>query len=96
MKKLLKFILSRTFLFGVLIALQVGLFLFLTYQFSRLGSYAYLLLTLVSVLVVVAVLEHAGTNPCLLYTSLQRGRQLEPHCRHCLRAQKRDPGGGVQ
>ncbi len=63
MKKLLKFILSRTFLFGVLIALQVGLFLFLTYQFSRLGSYAYLLLTLVSVLVVVAVLEHAGTNP---------------------------------
>lgn len=63
MKKILKFILSRTFLFGALIAIQLGLFLWLILQFSQAGSYAYLILTLISVFVVILVLEHAGTNP---------------------------------
>ena len=52
-KKILKFLLSRTFLFGLLIACQVGLFAALMLVFSRAGTVAYIILTLVSVLLVI-------------------------------------------
>ena len=63
MKKILKFLLSRTFLFGLLIACQVGLFAALMLVFSRAGTVAYIILTLVSVLVVIAVIERDNINP---------------------------------
>ena len=44
-KKILKFLLSRTFLFGLLIACQVGLFAALMLVFSRAGTVAYIILT---------------------------------------------------
>ena len=62
-KKILKFLLSRTFLFGLLIACQVGLFAALMLVFSRAGTVAYIILTLVSVLVVIAVIERDNINP---------------------------------
>ena len=43
MKKILKFLLSRTFLFGLLIACQVGLFAALMLVFSRAGTVAYIM-----------------------------------------------------
>ena len=63
MKKILKFLLSRTFLFGLLIACQVGLFAALMLVFSRAGTVAYIILTLVSVLVVIAVIERDNITP---------------------------------
>lgn len=63
MKKFLKFILSRTFLFAVLILVQITLFILLTLQFSRFGTFAYLLLTIGCVVGLLAVLEHTDTNP---------------------------------
>lgn len=63
MKKLLKFALSRTFLFAVLFLLQLGLFLFLTFQFTRLGTFAYLLLTVGSTLAITMAMERSGINP---------------------------------
>ena len=63
MKKLLKFVLSRTFLFAVLFLLQLGLFLFLTFQFTRLGTFAYLLLTVGSTLAITMAMERSGINP---------------------------------
>lgn len=63
MKKLLKFALSRSFLFSVMIVLQLGLFLWLTLQFSRFGSVAYLGITVGGVLLALAILERTDTNP---------------------------------
>ena len=63
MNKLLKFLLSRTFLFAVLIVVQVGFFAALLFLFTKTGSVAYILLTIVSVLVVIAVFERDGVNP---------------------------------
>ena len=63
MKRLLKFILSRTFLFAVLILLQLGLFFALTFQSSRLGPYVYWLLAVGCTLGILAVLERTDTNP---------------------------------
>ncbi len=63
MKKLLKFILSRSFIFSVMILAQMGLFLWLTLQFSRFGPVAYLALTVGGVLTALAILERTDTNP---------------------------------
>lgn len=63
MKKLLKFLTSRTFLFIVLILLQLALLVGLLVEFSRVGSVLYLLLTILSVLVMLPILEYADINP---------------------------------
>lgn len=63
MKKLSRFLLSRTFLFGVLIACQLGIFVWLMLMFRRAGTVAYIILTLISALVIIAVVEHNNINP---------------------------------
>ena len=63
MKKLLKFLTSRTFLFMILILLQLTLLVGLLLEFSRVGSVVYLLLTILSVLVMLPILEYADINP---------------------------------
>ena len=63
MKRILRFILSKTFLFAVLILAQICFLIALVVEFSRVGTVAYTVLTLVSTLVIVAVIEHDDINP---------------------------------
>lgn len=63
LKKVFEFILSRTFLAALLCIVQVGLFVFLTYWFASAGAIAYALLTIISVLVLLAVFEKDDLNP---------------------------------
>ncbi|MEG0896671.1 MAG: cardiolipin synthase [Ruthenibacterium sp.] len=63
LKKLLRFLLSRTFLIGVLALIQIGVFAATFLWLNTLGTVAYTLLTLVSVLVVVIVFERDNLNP---------------------------------
>ena len=56
MKRILRFILSKTFLFAVLILAQICFLIALVVEFSRVGTVAYTVLTLVSTLVIVAVM----------------------------------------
>lgn len=63
MRRILKFLMSRSFFFGVMILLQIALFVALMVTFSRVGGVAYLLITIVVVMVMMAVLERTNTNP---------------------------------
>lgn len=63
MKKLHRFLLSRTFLFGVLIACQLGIFAWLMLMFRRAGTVAYIIITLASSLAIIAVVERNNINP---------------------------------
>ena len=56
MRRILKFLMSRSFFFGVMILLQIALFVALMVTFSRVGGVAYLLITIVVVMVMMAVL----------------------------------------
>ena len=51
MRRILKFLMSRSFFFGVMILLQIALFVALMVTFSRVGGVAYLLITIVVVMV---------------------------------------------
>ena len=63
MRRILKFLMSRSFFFSVMILLQLALFIALMVTFSRVGGVAYLLITLTVVVVMMAVLEKTNTNP---------------------------------
>lgn len=63
MKRVVRFLLSKTFLSAVLILLQVALFVVLFLRFQQVGTLAYIVLTLVSILVLSAVVEHDNVNP---------------------------------
>ncbi len=63
MKRILRFLLSKTFLFAVLILVQIALFAVLFAFFSQIGTTAYIALTILGVLVIVAVIEHDNINP---------------------------------
>ena len=63
MRQLLKFLMSRSFFFAVMILLQIALFVTLMVTFSRVGGMAYLLITIAVVVVMMAVLEKTNTNP---------------------------------
>ena len=60
MRRILKFLMSRSFFFGVMILLQIALFVALMVTFSRVGGVAYLLITIVVVMVMMAVLERTN------------------------------------
>lgn len=63
MKKILRFLLSRTFMIGVLALIQIGVFAAMFLWFNTLGTAAYTLITIISVLVVVIVFERDNLNP---------------------------------
>lgn len=63
MKRIGRFFMSKTFLFGVLILAQVGFFTALIVMFSRVGSVAYTVITLLTTVIIVAVIEHDNINP---------------------------------
>ena len=63
MRRILKFLMSRSFFFSVMILLQLALFIALMVTFSRVGGVAYLLITLTVVVVMMAVREKTNTNP---------------------------------
>ena len=56
MRRILKFLMSRSFFFSVMILLQLALFIALMVTFSSVGGVAYLLITLTVVVVMMAVL----------------------------------------
>ena len=63
MKRLLRFLLSRSFLLAVLALLQIGVFIALALNFARLGTVFYTVVTIVSALCAVLVFEKTNTNP---------------------------------
>lgn len=63
LKRSLRVILSKTFAFAVLIVLQVAFFCVLIYQLANVGAAVYTVLTIITVLVLVAVLEQDELNP---------------------------------
>ncbi len=63
MKKILKVLLSRTFAFILLIFLQALLFFTLIFWLANFGSFVYTVVTLITVLVLVAVMEQDDLNP---------------------------------
>ncbi|MDD2993204.1 MAG: cardiolipin synthase [Pygmaiobacter sp.] len=63
LKRFLKIITSRSFLFSVLALIQIGLFFFLIWQFSNIGPYTYAMMIILSVLVLVFVFEKDDLNP---------------------------------
>lgn len=63
MKKIKKILLSRTFLFIILALLQIAFFVGLLVYFSSLAVSVYSVLTILSVLVIVLVMENDDANP---------------------------------
>ena len=63
MKRLLRFLLSRSFLLAVLAAVQIGVFIALVMNFARLGTVFYSFLTAATALCAVLVFEKTNTNP---------------------------------
>ncbi len=63
LKKILRVVLSKTFLFALLLLLQIGLLGWLVYMFASAGFAAYAILMGISVLVVMGVLSSDETNP---------------------------------
>lgn len=63
LKKMMRLVLSRTFAFALLALVQVGIFVVLVFMFANTGALAYTILTIVTVLVLVAILEKDDLNP---------------------------------
>lgn len=63
LKRILKVVLSRTFIFAILALLQIGFFVFLVYSFANVGVAAYTVLSIISVLVIIMVFEQDELNP---------------------------------
>lgn len=63
MKRLLRFLLSRSFLLAALAAVQIGLFIAVVMNFARIGTVFYSVLTIVTALCAVLVFEKTNTNP---------------------------------
>ena len=63
MNRFLKILTSRSLLFALLAAVQIGGFFFLVWQFSNIGPYTYAIMIILSVLVLVVVFEKDDLNP---------------------------------
>ena len=62
-KRIVRFLLSKTFLSAVLILTQIVLFVALFVGLQQVGTVAYIVITLLSILVMSAVVEHDNVNP---------------------------------
>ena len=62
-KRIVRVLLSRTFLSAVLILVQVAFFVTLFFGLQQVGTVAYIVITLLSILVMSAVVEHDNVNP---------------------------------
>lgn len=62
-KKIMRVVLSKTFAFALLALLQIGFFVALVMLFANTGALAYTLITIITVLVLVAILEQDDLNP---------------------------------
>ncbi len=63
LKRIIRFLLSKTFLSAALILVQVAFFVLLVFNLQQVGTVAYIVLTLLSILVMSAVVEHDNVNP---------------------------------
>lgn len=62
-KRFVRVLLSKTFLSAMLILLQIALFVALFVGLQQAGTVAYIVITLISILVMSAVVEHDNVNP---------------------------------
>ncbi|MDD3428743.1 MAG: cardiolipin synthase [Oscillospiraceae bacterium] len=63
MKRIIRFLMSKSFLFGALAILQVGFLLGIILKFAHAGSYLYTVITIVSVLLCIILFEKDDINP---------------------------------
>lgn len=63
LKKIKRLVFSRTFAFGLLALLQISIFLILVFAFATSGVWAYVIATIITVLVLIVVFEQDELNP---------------------------------
>lgn len=63
MKKLWRVLFSRTMFFALMALVQIGLFFALVLSFSQLGTVAYILSTILAVLIIILICEKDSINP---------------------------------
>lgn len=63
LKKIIQFLFSRTMMFGVMALIQVAIISILIMFFSQIGTTAYLIFTIISVLIIIGVVEKDDLNP---------------------------------
>ncbi|MEG0650294.1 MAG: cardiolipin synthase [Oscillospiraceae bacterium] len=68
MKRVWRFIFSRTFFFGLMALVQLAVFTVLVMFFSKIGAYTYTIFNILAVLIVVGVAEKDDINPAYKIT----------------------------
>lgn len=63
LQRIKKLVLSKTFAFGLLALLQIGILVAMVYFFANTGALAYTTITIITVLVLVAIFEQDDLNP---------------------------------